>query len=62
MVKCRKASLLNVTIINDVAYLSDVTKKENLYERRNISLLQLKLKISQKVNLPIEEMKVVGRQ
>ncbi len=61
MIKCRKSSLINVTLINDISYMSDSIKKENLYEKRNISLRQLKLKISAKVNLPFEELKVVGK-
>ncbi len=61
MIKCRKSCLINVTLINDISYMSDSIKKENLYEKRNISLRQLKLKISAKVNLPFEELKVVGK-
>ena len=61
MIKCRKTSFVNVTVINDVSYAGDSIRKENLYEKRNISLLQLKLKIASKVNLPLEELKVVGK-
>ena len=43
--------MVNVSVINDVSYAGDSIKKENLYEKRNISLLNLKLKIASKVNL-----------
>ena len=61
MIKCRKSCLINVTIINDISYMSDSIRKENLYEKRNISLRQLKTKIAAKVNLPLEELKLVGK-
>jgi hypothetical protein len=41
--------------------MSDSIRKENLYEKRNISLRQLKTKIAAKVNLPLEELKLVGK-
>lgn len=61
MIKCRKSSLINVTIINDVSYMSDAIRKENLFEKGNISLRQLKQKIASKVNLNVEELKVIGK-
>ena len=61
MIKCRKSPLINVTIINDVSYAGDSIRKENIFEKRNISLLQLKKKIAPKVGLSLEELKVVGK-
>lgn len=51
MIKCRKSGLVNVTLINDVSYAGDSIRKENLFEKSNISLLQLKKLIAPKVGL-----------
>lgn len=52
---------MSVTIINDVSYMGDSIRKETFYEKRNVSLLQLKLKIAAKVNLNFDEIKLVGK-